>query len=56
MRLVKLSKTYAGGTQALAELSVEMRRGEICCLLGQNGREERAVARLQVLLSVSVSY
>ena len=37
MRLVKLSKTYAGGTQALSELSVEMRRGEICCLLGQNG-------------------
>jgi ABC-2 type transport system ATP-binding protein len=33
----KLSKTYAGGLRALAEVDLEIRRGEILALLGPNG-------------------
>src|SRR6185369_3183218 len=32
-----LSKTYAGGFQALKNVSLEIRRGEIFALLGPNG-------------------
>src|SRR5437879_3178772 len=33
----KLSKTYASGFQALKDISLEIRRGEIFALLGPNG-------------------
>src|SRR5207302_3560122 len=33
----KLTKTYAGGTHALKDVSLEIRRGEIFALLGPNG-------------------
>src|SRR5262245_12136417 len=32
-----LSKTYAGGFQALKDINLEIRRGEIFALLGPNG-------------------
>ncbi|MDP9411138.1 MAG: ATP-binding cassette domain-containing protein, partial [Actinomycetota bacterium] len=33
----KLSKTYASGLQALENINLEIRRGEIFALLGPNG-------------------
>ncbi|MDH5540083.1 MAG: ATP-binding cassette domain-containing protein, partial [Rhizobacter sp.] len=33
----KLSKTYATGFQALKDVTLEIRRGEIFALLGPNG-------------------
>ncbi|MEY3667656.1 MAG: hypothetical protein RL572_1196, partial [Pseudomonadota bacterium] len=32
-----LSKTYAGGFQALKQVNLDIRRGEIIALLGPNG-------------------
>jgi ABC-2 type transport system ATP-binding protein len=37
IRIEGLSKTYAGGFQALKDVSLEIRRGEIFALLGPNG-------------------
>ena len=37
VRVVALSKTYAGGFQALKSVDLEIRRGEIFALLGPNG-------------------
>ncbi len=35
--VAKLSKTYATGFRALADVDLEIRRGEIFALLGPNG-------------------
>jgi ABC-type multidrug transport system ATPase subunit len=37
VRGYKLSKSYAGGVQALREVSFDMKRGEVFVLLGHNG-------------------
>ncbi|MCW2500142.1 MAG: glycine betaine/L-proline transporter, ATPase subunit [Frankiales bacterium] len=37
IRLEGVSKTYADGTTAVAELSLEVRRGELCVLVGPSG-------------------
>jgi len=37
IRIANLSKTYASGFQALKDINVEIRRGEIFALLGPNG-------------------
>src|SRR3970040_1701938 len=37
IRIANLSKTYASGFQALKDINVEIRRGEIFGLLGPNG-------------------
>ena len=37
IRLEGVSKTYADGTVAVAELSLEVQRGEICVLVGPSG-------------------
>jgi osmoprotectant transport system ATP-binding protein len=37
IRLDRVTKTYAGGTTAVAELSLDVPRGEICVLVGPSG-------------------
>jgi len=37
IQIVKLSKTYASGFQALKDINLDIRRGEILALLGPNG-------------------
>ncbi len=37
LSIASLSKTYAGGHQALKSVNLEIRRGEIFALLGPNG-------------------
>jgi ABC-2 type transport system ATP-binding protein len=46
LRLSRVSKTYADGQLALAELSLELARGELVGLLGPNGSGKSTLLRL----------
>ena len=46
VRVRGLSKTYAGGFQALKNINLDIRRGEIFALLGPNGAGKTTAVNL----------
>jgi len=46
IRLEKVSKTYPGGTVAVAELDLEIAEGELVCLIGPSGCGKSTLLRI----------
>ena len=46
IRLERVSKTYDGGTAAVAELSLDVHRGELCVLVGPSGCGKTTIMKM----------